>query len=565
MSNSPKNLPKSAQPSPRRSCPLYKTVVKFTTKLREFLIFLLPASLFLASYPQISLGSTESMNLEISIPELWLVFFSAASLSNLPKLLSKTPLEALDATQKPSEIVKKSSKLLKFLPKTRRGLFLWTAIFPLYATISLLWTANFLRGLLTVGLLWLLWFSIWSLVLTLKTANPLYRAKLQTVFLATSAIFAGVCWLQCLLDVFGASSETSLLCEGCVSASFGFPHPNGLTLEPQFMGNLLLAPTFYAFNLYLKSAKLKKSKTLPEFSFAPLVVSARPWCYLLLFAFFAATLFLTFSRGAIYAFAVAFVARLVADLIQTRTSQKSKFGSSLLTIPIIILSFVFTLAMQGVFAELGPTSTDFVSATTSSIHQLSLGKIDLRPNSEQSNQQDQAANQLELPDQFGRQTQLDQQSTAPSSDQPAQTPDDSPTQSAQASAPTFSGYVAESTDIRVSLTNQALDVWRESPENALFGTGFGSAGTELYKANPDLGTSKEIVQNEYASILLELGVLGYLCLALTLLPFLRKMSALELSYLLTLFFFSGLPNAFHVYLFPPLLRTPENGLIPQKS
>ncbi len=70
-----------------------------------------------------------------------------------------------------------------------------------------------------------------------------------------------------------------------------------------------------------------------------------------------------------------------------------------------------------------------------------------------------------------------------------------------------------------------------------------------------MGTSKEIVQNEYASVLLELGLVGYLFLFLTLLPFIKKLSSLELSYLLTLFFFSGLPNAFHVYLFPPLLRT----------
>ena len=479
-----------------------KNVVKFTTKMQKFLIFLLPASLFLASYPQITIGSTDSMNLEVSIPEIWLVLFSVVSLSKLPTIWRKY-----------------------------RRLFLQTAIFPLYALVSVLWSTNPLRGLLTAGLLALLWYSVWNIVLVLLESEHIYREKLKTVLLSTTVIFAVVCWLQCLLDVFGANRETSLLCLGCTSESFGFPHPNGLTLEPQFMGNLLLAPTFYAFNLYLKNHQKR---------------------YLVLFAFFSATLFLTFSRGAIYAFGVAFIARLVVEYIQTRrkqqptgnrTDQKSKFGYSLLTIPAIILSFVFTLAMQGVFAELAPTSATFVSATTSSIHQLSLGKIDLRPE------------ELKNPA-----SETTEEPKAPQEPQDSQESQTEPTISASDSTqPIFSGYVAESTDVRVDLTNKALDVWNDSPQNAVFGTGFGAAGTALYQKFPEeMGTSKEIVQNEYASLLLELGIFGYLYLFISLFPFLKKISVIELAYLVTLFFFSGLPNAFHVYLFPPLIRTPEH-------
>ena len=473
-----------------------ENVVKFTTKLQKFLIFLLPACLFLASYPQISLGGNDSMNLELSIPEIWLVFFSVASLFKLPQIWRKY-----------------------------RKLFLRTAIFPLYAVLSVCWSANHLRGLLTAGLLILLWYSVWNVVLVLLDAEKIYRDKLQTVFLSTTVIFAVVCWLQCILDVFGAGRETSLLCLGCTSESFGFPHPNGLTLEPQFMGNLLIAPTFYTFNLYLKRHQKK---------------------YLALFAFLTSTLFLTFSRGAIYAFGVAFVARLVVEYTQTRqvqrstgsrTAGKSKFGYSLLTIPVIILSFAFTLTMQGVFAELGPTSTDFVSATTGAVHQLSLGKIDLRPerNATPENEpQDTDTSAIDV-------------SSA----------EQLPAQATTHSLPVFDGYVAESTNVRVDLTNKALDVWDDSPKNSVFGTGLGSAGTALYQKFPDeMGTSKEIVQNEYASLLLELGLLGYTCLFISIVPFI-KISAIELSYLITLCFFSGLPNAFHVYLFPPLVRTPE--------
>ena len=471
-------------------------------KIREFLLFLLPACLFLSAYPQIPLGATPSMNLEVSLPELWLIFFSVASLLNLPKIW-----------------------------REHKKLFLATATFPLYALLSLLWSANFLRGLLTAGLLILLWYAIWNVVLTLKSAPKIYFEKLKTVFLVTSVVFASVCWFQCFLDLLGVSRETSLLCLGCTSSAFGFPHPNGLTLEPQFMGNLLLAPALFSLELYLKNHKKR---------------------HLTLFFFFSATLFLTFSRGAIYAFAAAFIVRLAIEFIflrkrsqiNTRTPKKSQFGYSLLTITVIILSFIFTLATQGVFATLGPTSDNFLTATTKSLHQLSLGKLDFRP-------EELKSIPIATPDPIEETPESAEAST------PAET-----TQSASPQTSIFSGYVTESTAVRIDLTNKALDLWNDSPENLIFGTGLGSAGTRLYEKFPEFGTPKEIVQNQYASLLLELGLFGYLCLAASLFFVLKNLRpraafVLELSYLLTLFFFSGLPNALHIYLFPPLLHSKD--------
>lgn len=619
INNPPLNVVKNTTFS-QKSRPLRRFSAQ---KLREFLIFLLPACLFMSSYPQITFGETDSMYLELSLPEIWLVLFSVASLSNLPQI---------------------------WRDKRLRKLFLVTAIFPVYALISLLWSSNPLRGLLTAGVLTLIWFSVWNIVLTLKNSgksqstdvlsasgsaatvgksqpanltsrpsglslnagaspNLLYRNKLQTVILATSVIFAAICWLQCLLDLFGAGRDTSLLCLGCTSESFGFPHPNGLTLEPQFMGNLLLAPAFYTLNLYLKARDLSRVET----SFSPLNIKHSPASYLALFAFFSATLFLTFSRGAIYAFVVAFVARIIVETVRRaqaskqalRQSQISRqaserfqaskqitnkvkrfqFGPSLLTILTLILSFVFTLSMQGVFAEFGPTSDTFISATTKSIHHLSLGKLDFRPeelkNSSQSdpipvNSSSDTSNPASASsssDIFD----LDNASTSVPSEPLEPSASTSDLQTSKTAI--FSGYVAESTDIRTDLTEKALDIWGGSPENAVFGTGFGSAGQELYANFPETGTSKEIVQNEYTSLLLELGSVGYLCLFISLSPFLKAtflsaknsfsenrktmssaqagaLTSLEFAYLLTLCFFSGLPNALHIYLFPPLLRTP---------
>lgn len=133
----------------------------------------------------------------------------------------------------------------------------------------------------------------------------------------------------------------------------------------------------------------------------------------------------------------------------------------------------------------------------------------------------------------------------------------------------FNGYVAVSTDIRVRLTRYALETWRSNPVYTFFGTGLGSAGTVLYQHYPELGSPKEIVQNEYASLLLETGVMGYFMLAIsgiTLIQILRQKRlgtslslphiywfALVLAYAITICFFSGLPNALHIYLLIPLI------------
>ncbi len=474
----------------------HKRLIKQSQRLREFLILCLPACLFMSAFPQLRLGQTTSMNLELSLPEIWLIFFPVASLLNLPQIWQKY-----------------------------RRKFLCSAIFPAYATLSLFWSTNPLRAFLTVLLLWLIWFSIWNIVLTFKQSSALYHQKFCTAFLATSVVFAGVCWLQCLLDLLGTSRETSLLCLGCTSATFGFPHPNGLTLEPQFMGNLLLAPAFFSL------ARTFKATESP--------VRRR---YLLFFAFFSATLFLTFSRGAIYAFLVGIIIQLGIQLYQNRTNGKIKFGPSLLTIGIIILSFIFTLTAQGVMATLGPTTDDFISATTKSLHHLTLGRLDLRP--------EPLKNPLSAP------LEADSATTGADGSTPQKTLE---TGSETATQAIFTGYVAESTDVRVNLTNYALDLWNDSPQNIIFGTGLGSAGTSLYLKFPDqLGTAKEIVQNQYASLLLELGLFGYLALALGLYPFLKKLTGLEIAYLCTLGFFSGLPNALHIYLLPPALHAQED-------
>ncbi len=92
----------------------------------------------------------------------------------------------------------------------------------------------------------------------------------------------------------------------------------------------------------------------------------------------------------------------------------------------------------------------------------------------------------------------------------------------------------------------------------MFGVGIGGAGEAMFKAG-EIGSPKEIVQNEYVSLLLEVGLVGVLLCALTVFYILRTVwrneksemvFALIFAYAISLLFFSGLPNALQIYLLP---------------
>ena len=94
------------------------------------------------------------------------------------------------------------------------------------------------------------------------------------------------------------------------------------------------------------------------------------------------------------------------------------------------------------------------------------------------------------------------------------------------------------------------------PKNVLIGVGLGGAGQALYN-NGLSPAPKEIVQNEYASLLLETGLVGVSLFVLTVILVLRLvwksptaavMVGLMAAYGVSLLFFSGLPNALQIYL-----------------
>ncbi len=677
--------------------------MKLLTKTLWSLIYILPAVLFFSYHPVISFGANGSMNFELSLPLIWLVIFDVLSFILIIRLNSQAPRPAYrqpqvasrrkpqknqypDASSKPPFWRLQSHLQLPGLSDRR---FFLLSLFPLYLTISIFWSANPLRGFLTAGIAWLIFFAVFSIIYLLPLSDkPLqFRRNLLLSILISSSLICIWCFVQSILDIMNIGREYTLLCRGCTYHSFGFPHPSGFAIEPQFMGNLLLAPTLMALYLVVFSTSIPGSKTNhssgSHLSASPCPTTAEQsptssftfrksqrTLLILCAGFLSLTLLFTFSRGAIYAYAVALFILFIFAL------KHHQFRWSLIVIPVV--SFLLSLSLQGLFAELGPTSETFVGGVTKSIHQLSLGLIDLRPHSVENSTSsvDNSVENVEKPVQKSQNpvenpvksvhnlqipveniARLVQNSTIPSpsivkfttsivenspilsgkpvynSSQIMQKPVNPVYISTQIVEKTpqlsgnlvqkqgsthFDGYVAESTNIRLSLNSTAIQTWlhapghriislgedciqpdsqhcvRLSPSSILFGVGLGGAGTAMHAAYPtEVTSAKEIVQNQYFSLLLETGLFGVILALFGLMvcfcpqlfsrkfldgrtappsssspitpsskaprsdfwhhPALPLLLSLLVAYVITLNFFSGLPNALQIYLMPPLL------------
>ena len=456
-------------------------------KLYRYFLYVLPLILCFSYFPVIYLGENETMYFELSLPLIWLVLFGVVSLVMICKKYQKQLF----------------SKVF--------GSILWW-LFPLFATLSICWSLNPLRGFLTIGVVWLLFFAVisfWELRENLD--GDFWKIFFRWFF--GSALFVCLwCVVQCILDVSGVFQEASLLCDGCVYQMFGFPHPNGFAIEPQFMGNLLIAPSLVSVYFYIKDYNKK---------------------YLLLFLIFAFTLFLTFSRGAIYATVIGLIFLFSFAVARAKKSDVKKvFFNTLKTLGVFVISFVFALNLQGVFSALSPTSDTYADGVAKVLNHLSLGVIDIR------------GGESEEPE---------------GSDGPVENSIEYVENSTEEAA--FDGYVAESTDTRVRLFSAALEIWKKDFKTAAVGVGLGGAGQALYN-NGLSPAPKEIVQNEYASILLETGVVGVSLFILIVVMAVRvalknRMTAglvlaLMVAYGVTFVFFSGLVNALQIVLMPAL-------------
>lgn len=459
-------------------------------KLIKYLLCWLPLGLFFSYYPVISLGGNESMNFELSVPLIWLVVFDLVAFVQMVR----------------------EKRLLNGL----KGKWGWL-LFPVWVTLTLFWSFNVVRGVLTVGIMWLVFFAGYAMWSFREMFDEEFRRSWLKWFFGSTILVCVWCVVQCILDLAGVESSCSLMCEGCRYYMFGFPHPNGFAIEPQFMGNLLLAPAItIAWTITRKQNSL---------------CSGFIW-----FCFFVivATLFLTFSRGAIYSFGVGMLFVTGYLLARSGKVERKKVAKRLgLMWGMVVFSFLFTLNLQGIMAAVSPTTDTYMSGVAKVINHLSLGKIDIREGNEP------VENSVEN---------LEEKVVENS------------VENSEVEA-VFDGYVAESTNVRMELTQNAMRAWSSDAPTALFGAGIGGAGVKMFRQ--DLTDSpKEIVQNEYASLLLETGLVGVSLFVLVIVLIVRNVYwkpnavlilGLLLVYGVSLMFFSGFANALQIYLLPMIL------------
>lgn len=485
-------------------------------KLYKYFLYVLPLVLCFSYFPVISLGGNETMNFELSLPLIWLVLFFVLSLAM---------------------VIKKYRKQL--FTKVFGNILWW--LFPLFATLSICWSLNPLRGFLTVGVMWLLFFAVISFWELRENLDDNFWKVFFRWFFGSTLFVCAWCVVQCILDVNGVSQEASLLCDGCVSQMFGFPHPNGFAIEPQFMGNLLVAPILVVVWLIVNDNQKSTSRTrvasARRHGRSALILgrNLRKALEILLLVVFSTTLFLTFSRGAIYATIVGLIFLFAFALARAKKSDVKKvFLNTLKTLGVFVISFVFALNLQGIFTASSPTSDTYADGVAKVLNHLSLGIVDVRGGEKAS---EGTSEPVENSEASAENSEVKQESV-------------------------FDGYVAESTDTRVRLFKSAFEIWKKDFKTVAIGVGIGGAGQALYN-NGLSPAPKEIVQNEYASLFLETGLVGVSLFVIIVILAVRAalknrkyaglILALIVAYGVTLFFFSGLPNALQIILLPGLL------------
>lgn len=480
--------------------------------LFKLLLNILPLCLFFSYYPVISLGASESMNFELSVALIWLVVFDVVVLAG-------------------------SLRRKEFWRGIMKG-WRWLLL-PIWLSLTVIWSLNPVRGVLTAGIMWLICFAVYGMWSYRGVLDAQFRARWWKWFYGSTMLVCAWCVVQCVLDLMGVPRGCSLMCAGCTYQMFGFPHPNGFAIEPQFMGNLLIAPAMVAAWLYLN----KNDNGLHFLCFKFL---------LLCFFVITATLFLTFSRGAIYAFGVGMVVMSVLEVVREKKTRKNVAKRVGMVWLVVVGAFVVVLNLQGLMAQLSRTNDTYVTGVTKVLNHLSLGLIDVRGVSEEKQALESGVTGV---DGSGGEFEGDMEVV----EKPVENSEDGLDEDGQEEA-VFDGYVTESTDTRLRLTGAAIEVWHGNFTTAMFGVGLGGAGTALYSAGLS-PAPKEIVQNEYASLLLETGVVG-IVLASVLVAMVvmsiwkrgdRGILMLLLAYGVTLFFFSGLPNALQIYLMPAVL------------
>ena len=219
------------------------SITSSLSKIQQIMLLCLPFCLFFSYHPVIPIFSTATTNFELSLPLLWLLIFAILSLPENFRLyvysLRIVIKTKYPVNQSPHPLSRHESN--KLYPHFLR---LFSLAYPFFVTVNSIDSPNFLRAILTSGVIWCICLSLLTILQNISQYKIQIGKSIKKNLLIAGVFASAFCWLQSILDVAGVPREATFLCKGCTSIVFGFPHPNGFAIEPQFMANLLLAPIF---------------------------------------------------------------------------------------------------------------------------------------------------------------------------------------------------------------------------------------------------------------------------------------------------------------------------------
>ena len=455
-------------------------IIQSTEKFSFFekMFLFSPIAVWFSYFPNFQIGRESGTNLELSISLIFCFALSLAAIFEISKNFRRN-----------------------FQQLSAKKAFWLSSVFVVWNSLSIFWSENTLRAILTSGVWGVLWLIFIGLILSKNLVEML--PILIKIFIISADINSVLAIIQV---VIGAFTDFGL-CRGCLATGFGFVRPSVFAIEPQFFGSMLLAPILIEFWRILSGNNDSKHKVA---------------LILMLIA-----IYLTLSRGAIFALVPAMILEVFIVNKELRLSLKKGF---LKLVIFLFASFSVGMLWHGIFTELNPRIADgFYDSVSKSINQLSLGKVSLPKN---------------------------RPVEKPVEKQPEPGIQDSKELLNKLNSPkaSFDGYVEKSTDERTSLNRFAVQTWSRNLHTILFGVGAGGAGKAILRTTHQTGWEFEIIQNEPLSILLELGIIGFAIWVSFIIFYTWSTRRYKLSwailfaFLLQWNFFSGLPNALHIYL-----------------
>lgn len=460
-------------------------IIQSTEKFSFFekMFLFSPIVVWFSYFPNFQIGRESGTNLELSIPLIFCFALSLAAIFEISKNFRQN-----------------------FRQLSAKKAFWLSSAFVVWNGLSIFWSENTLRAILTSGVWGVLWLIFIGLLLS---RNLVKMLPILTKIFIVSAVINSI--LAIIQVAIGAFTDFGL-CRGCLATGFGFVRPSVFAIEPQFFGSMLLAPILIEFWLILSGNNDNKHKIA---------------LILMLIA-----IYLTLSRGAIFALVPAMILEVFIVNKELRLSLKKGF---LKLVIFLFASFSVGMLWHGIFTELNPRIADgFYDSVSKSINQLSLGRVSLPKN-----------RPVEKP--------VEKQSG------PGVQDSKELINKLNAPKASFDGYVEKSTDERTSLNRFAVQTWSRNLHTILFGVGAGGAGKAILRTTHQTGWEFEIIQNEPLSILLELGIIGFAIWVSFIIFYTWSTRRYKLSwailfaFLLQWNFFSGLPNALHIYLILALI------------